>query len=99
MKSGYNISWTPNALTELRETIEYLQKNFSDKEISKLARKIESFSEIISQNPYIFPKSEQTNIHKAIILTFNTVYYRIKDNNVEILSFFSNRQSPIKRKI
>ncbi|MEG1590071.1 type II toxin-antitoxin system RelE/ParE family toxin [Chryseobacterium sp.] len=99
MKSGYNISWTPNALSELEETIEYLQKNFSDKEIAKLAHKIESFSEIISQNPYIFPKSEQTNIHKAIILTFNTVYYRIKDNNVEILSFFSNRQSPVKRKI
>lgn len=99
MKSGYNISWTPNALNELEETIEYLQKNFSDKEIAKLARKIESFSEIISQNPYIFPKSEQTNIHKAIILTFNTAYYRIKDNNVEILSFFSNRQSPVKRKL
>lgn len=65
MKSGYNISWTPNALNELEETIEYLQKNFSDKEIAKLARKIESFSEIISQNPYIFPKSEQTNIHKS----------------------------------
>jgi plasmid stabilization system protein ParE len=86
-------------LSELEETIEYLQKNFLDKEIAKLARKIESFSEIISQNPYIFPKSEQTNIHKAIILTFNTVYYRIKDNNVEILSFFSNRQSPVKRKL
>jgi len=99
MKSGYNISWTPNALNELEETIEYLKKNFSDKEISKLARKIESFSEIISQNPYIFPKSEQTNIHKAIILTFNTIYYRIKDDNVEILSFFSNRQSPVKRKL
>ena len=99
MKSGYNVLWTPNALSELEETIEYLQKNFSDKEIAKLARKIESFSEIISQNPYIFPKSEQTNIHKAIILTFNTVYYRIKDNNVEILSFFSNRQSPVKRKL
>ncbi|MBW3522668.1 type II toxin-antitoxin system RelE/ParE family toxin [Chryseobacterium sp. NKUCC03_KSP] len=99
MKSGYNISWTPNALSELEETIEYLQKNFSDKEITKLARKIESFSEIIFQNPYIFPKSEQTNIHKAIILTFNTVYYRIKDNNLEILSFFSNRRSPVKRKL
>lgn len=99
MKNGYNISWTPNALNELEETIQYLQKNFSDKEIAKLARKIENFSEIISQNPYIFPKSDQTNIHKVIILTFNTIYYRIKDNNLEILSFFSNRQSPVKRKL
>ncbi|KFE99627.1 hypothetical protein IX39_02900 [Chryseobacterium formosense] len=99
MKSGYNILWSPNALSELEETIEYLQKNFSDKELAKLARKIESFSEIISKNPYIFPKSEHTNIHKAVILTFNTAYYRVKNNDVEILSFFSNRQSPTKSRI
>lgn len=73
MKSGYRISWTPHALSELKETIEYLQENFSDKEIAKLARKIENFTEIISQNPYIFPKSGSKNIHKAGILTFNTV--------------------------
>ncbi|MGD1320050.1 hypothetical protein [Chryseobacterium sp. 2R14A] len=54
MKSGYNILWSPNALSELEETIEYLQKNFSDKELAKLARKIESFSEIISKTPTYF---------------------------------------------
>lgn len=99
MKSGYNITWTPNALNELKQTIEYLKANFSDKEITKLSRKIESFTEIISQNPQIFPKSDSKNIHKAVILKFNTLYYRIKNENVEILSFFSNRQSPYKKKI
>lgn len=54
MKSGYSISWTPNALNELEMTIQYLEKNFSEREIKKLARKIESLTEIISQNPQIF---------------------------------------------
>lgn len=99
MKSGYSVSWTPNALNELKKTIQYLEKNFAEREIKKLARKIDSFTEIISQNPQIFPKSDSKNIHKAVILKFNTMYYRVKNNRVEILSFFSNRQSPDKRKV
>lgn len=99
MKSGYNVSWTPNALSELKKTIQYLENNFSDREIKKLIRKVESFIEIISQNPQIFPKSSNKNVHKAVILKFNTMYYRVNRNQIEILSFFSNRQSPDKRKV
>jgi plasmid stabilization system protein ParE len=99
MENGYNIFWTSNALNELEETIQYLQHHFSDKEIKKLAVKIENFAEIISQNPFVFPKAGNKNIHKAVILKFNTVYYRVLGKNVEILSFFSNRQSPDKKRL
>ncbi len=58
MKSGYKIYWTDNALEELAKTIRYLEDNFSDKEIKKLASKIESTIEMISLNPTIYPKSE-----------------------------------------
>ena len=99
MKSGYKILWTQNAKNELQKTIEYLIENFTEKEISKLAQKIEYTTELISKNPYFFPKSEIKNIHKAVVLKFNTLYYRLNNENVEILSFFSNRQSPTKRKL
>ncbi len=98
MKSGYNIVWTPNALSELTKTIEYLERNFSEKEIKKLADKIESTVALISKNPNLFPISENRNIHKAVLLKYNSMYYRVKNENIEILSFFSNRQSPDKRK-
>ena len=39
MKSGYNIFWTPNARKELEKTLEYLEKNFTDRELKKLAVK------------------------------------------------------------
>jgi Txe/YoeB family toxin of Txe-Axe toxin-antitoxin module len=91
MENGYNILWTPNSLEELEQTIEYLQFHFTDKEIKKLVQKIESLIEIISQNPFIFPISESKNIHKLVILEFNTMYYRVNNGSKEILSFFSNR--------
>ena len=37
-------------------------------------------------------------VRKAVILKYNTLYYRIKKNTIEILSFFSNRQNPAKAK-
>lgn len=33
-------------------------------------------------------------VYKVNNLRYNTLYYRINTNNVEILSFFSSRQSP-----
>src|SRR5690606_14528427 len=99
MKSGFNVELTQNAKMELGKTIEYLEENFSVKEIKKLFQKIESINELIYRNQDLFPKSENNKIYKVVILKFNTLYYRTKNNSVEILSFFSNRQSPIKRKI
>ncbi len=37
MKSGYKIYWTDNALAELKETFEYLEKNWTEKELKNLS--------------------------------------------------------------
>ena len=100
MKSGYRIEWTDNALNELKATYEYLENNWSKKEIKSLSSEIERTIKLISNNPRIFPVSENKNIRKAVIKKLNTVYYRIVNNDkVEVLSFFSKRQDPNKRKI
>jgi len=99
MENGYNIFWTSNALRELEDTIQYLQYNFSDKEIKKLVFKIENFTEIISRNPFVFPKAGNKSVHKAVVLKFNTLYYRVRGKNIEVLSFFSNRQSPDRNRL
>ncbi len=99
MKSGYRILWTDHALNELKGTIEYFEINFSKKELKRLAQKIESITELISQNPKLFPKSDKKDVFRLTILKFNTMYYRVQGDTIEILSFFSNRQNPKKRRI
>ena len=99
MKSGYKIVWTSHALSELTQTLQYIHQHFSDREIKKLAQKIENTTELIAQNPKLFPLSEKKNVCRAVIMRYNTLYYRIKQNHIEILSFFSNRQNPKKRKM
>ncbi len=99
MENGYNIYWTPNALRELKETIDYLEGKFSEKELNKLALEIEYIVNLILNNPYLFQKSEFNNIYKVVILRLNTMYYRINGDTIEIISFFSNIQNPQKRKM
>lgn len=99
MKSGYKILWTDSALKELERTIDYLIQNWTEKELRNLALKIEETLELISSNPELFPRSEiKKDIRRVVIAKFNTIYYRIKGNNLEIISFFSNRQNPKRRK-
>lgn len=70
MENGCKILWTDLALEELAQTVNYLQKEFTDKEIKKLAEEIEEILSFISQNPKIYPISDKTKIRKAVILNF-----------------------------
>ncbi len=100
MKSGYKVEWTDHALSELKQTYQYLEENWTSKELTKLSLDIERTISLISKNPKMFPISDKVNIRKVVVKKFNTMYYREKDNtSVEILSFFSNRQNPDSRKL
>jgi plasmid stabilization system protein ParE len=100
MKNGYKIFWTDFALNELKTTIEYLEENWTEKELHTLVLKLEESLSLISQNPNLFQVCESRNgIRRVVILKYNTLYYRINKKQVEILSFFSNRQNPKKRNL
>jgi plasmid stabilization system protein ParE len=100
MKSGYKIHWTDNALRELELTIQFLEENWTEKELQNLARSLEETISLISQNPHIFQASKKRkDVRRAVILSLNSLYYRVAADQVEILSFFGNRQNPKKRKL
>lgn len=100
MKSGYEILWTDNAFRELEKTITYLEENWTEKELKNLASKLDHTLNLISLNPFLFQVSDsKKEVRRAIVSTLNTLYYQIKDDKIEIISFFSNRQDPKKRKL
>ena len=60
MKNGYKILWTDFALKELEKTIEYLEENWTEKELRNLAENIEEKLALISQNPNLFQASRKS---------------------------------------
>ena len=100
MANGYKILWTDFALNELEKTIEYLEENWTERELRNLAIEIEETLNLLSHNPNLFQKSDiKKEIRRVVVAKHNTLYYRINNNTIEIISFFSNRQSPKKRKL
>ena len=100
MKNGYKILWTDFALKELENTINYLETHWTERELRNLAIKLEETLTLVSKNPTLFQISDfKKEIRRAVVLSHNTLYYRIEKNQIEIISFFSNRQSPKKRRL
>ena len=100
MKSGYRVLWTDHAISELKETIEFLEKNWTERELRTFSAKLDHTIELISKTPEIFPPSiEKKDIRKAVVEQHNNLYYRINNNSLEIISLFSNRKNPKKKRI
>ncbi|MFI1770953.1 type II toxin-antitoxin system RelE/ParE family toxin [Thalassobellus citreus] len=100
MKSGYKVLWTDHAMSELKETIEYLEENWTERELRRFSEKLDHTIELISKAPDIFPSSfEKTEIRKAVVEKHNNLYYRVIEDSVEIISLFSNRKNPDNKKI
>ncbi len=100
MKSGFKIFWADHALSELKQTIEYLENNWTERELRIFSAKLDHTIELISRSPEIFPSLlEIKGVRKAVIEKYNTLYYRINNENIEIILLFSNRQNPNKREI
>ena len=88
------IIWSPEAEETFEKIIEYLQKNWSDKEIEKFLAKTEKVLKQISSRPKMFRRSEKENIHEAIITPHNLLLYQINENNIELLGFWDTHQDP-----
>ena len=98
MKNGCEIVWTVNASDELDVVINYLENNWTQRELIKFSKNLNEVLNIISNNPQIFPKTKKSNVRRAVFNKLNIIYYRIiNENIVEILSFFSTRRNPINK--
>lgn len=99
MISGFKIQWTDHALSELSVTVKYLEKNWSERELIQFSNVVDNTIEIISRHPEIYPVSnKKKKIRKAVVDKNNTIYYRIINDSIQILSVFGTKQDPAKRK-
>ena len=79
MKSTYKIIWSDKAINSPKDIIEYLENRWTQKEIENFARLLDKQLELISSNPYLFPKGSQSkNIRKSVLTMYTSIYYYIK---------------------
>jgi plasmid stabilization system protein ParE len=95
MKNTYKIIWSDEALTNLKNIIEYLERKWTEKEISNFAQLLDKQLQRIENNPFLFPETDTSNgIRKSVLSKQTSIYYRIVKFEIRIITLFDNRQNP-----
>ncbi len=91
------IVWTDQAEKGLLRVIEYLNEQWTVKEIINLEKNIENLLSRISKYPEIYPvASRYKNVHKGLVDKNNYIIYRINSSKkiIEIINFRGTKQKP-----
>ncbi|MCP3659059.1 MAG: type II toxin-antitoxin system RelE/ParE family toxin [Bacteroidetes bacterium] len=91
----FEITWTENAVESLDKIIQYLEKNWNDKEISKFMIKIKEFTDLLSKFPQMLQKtSKYQNIYRGPINKYTIITYRLKPKQklIEIINIRASKE-------
>lgn len=99
MKNIYRIIWSEEALNNLKAIIEYLEKNWSEKELKKFAKLLDNRLSLIATNPLLIPAiNHPKSLRKILLSKFISIFYQPFDGYVRIVSLFDNRRNPEQHK-
>jgi len=92
------IFWTPRALKGLQEVVNYLEENWTIKEILNFEKKVDDLLNKISKHPEMCPKtSKYKRVYKGLVDKNNYIIYKVKSRKgtIDIINFRGTKQKPI----
>ncbi len=97
MRNTYKLIWSEEAMKNLEAIIEYLENKWTKKEIKKFTKLLDKQLNVILNNPHLFAKSDNSKaLRKSVLSKQTTIYYRITEDEIRIITLFDNRQNPEK---
>jgi plasmid stabilization system protein ParE len=92
--ASYSIIWSPTAKISYYKILEYLNDNWTIKELEAFVKRTEEVIDHIYKNPLLYPYSKESDTHKCVVVKQVSLFYRIKNNGIELLVFWDTRQDP-----
>ncbi|MFW6222714.1 MAG: type II toxin-antitoxin system RelE/ParE family toxin, partial [Bacteroidota bacterium] len=86
------VTWTPRAEKGYDKIIEYLEANWTDKEISNFIAETKEFLKLLEKNPHLLEPSEtRKNVFRGPLnrLTILTYRFKPRKKQVELLNIRS----------
>lgn len=92
------LTWTKNAKIRFEEILDYIEKEFGHAARHDFRTRTKEFTFLLKE----FPEMESIEVREKKIRGFQIsrqtrVFYRVKGNQITILTFFDIRQDPKKR--
>ena len=86
-------------MKNLADIFEYLEHRWTEREIRNFARLLDKQVNLIQSNPEIFPSTKiSSRLRKSVLSKQTSIYYRVDNDEVRIVTLFDNRQTPNKLK-
>jgi plasmid stabilization system protein ParE len=90
----YKLFWSEEAISNLEEIIDYLNHQWTQKEVAKFKNKLGKQLDLIIQNPFLFPISNYNQrLRKAVMSRQTTIFYKINGNIVYVAYLFVNQKN------
>jgi plasmid stabilization system protein ParE len=92
---SYPVYWTKEANETFDLTINFIEKQWGEKEAGKFINRTLKLLLTIAKHPYLFKASVSQNVRKGAISKQCSVFYEVHADKIIILFFWDNRQEPI----
>lgn len=94
------VFWTKEAELTFEQNIRYLEREWNLQVIHAFVDKTEDAIALISTKPDIFPViNKKRKIHKCLLVKQVSLYYRVTEKDIYLLTFWNNYQHPDKLKL
>lgn len=88
------VEWTEEAQKQLDGVIEYLEQNWTEREIKNFFKKLERELNIVSKNPETFRLSQRLPGSRVCQITSHTTVFYVFDHQIlTVLLLWSNKMS------
>lgn len=99
-KKILKIRYSKRAKKEYIELLDYLIEDFGKIVAEKVDTIIFNTLKQITINPTQYPESkERKGIRRCVLSKQTTIYYRVRHNYIEVVTFWANRKNPLKKRI
>ncbi|MBD3183537.1 type II toxin-antitoxin system RelE/ParE family toxin [Candidatus Poribacteria bacterium] len=93
------VVFSKRSRNRLEKLLAYLENEWSLKVKSEFIEKLDRCVLQISKHPESCPVSEEfPGLYKFVVTKQTTLYYRIEEKEIQVITFFDNRQDPKKLK-
>jgi len=93
------VIWAPQAKKDFWNNIDYLEAEWSEIIALNFIRKVNSTIELLKNDNVLFIKTNFKSVYKIVITKHISLYYRIENNNLELLRFWNTFQDTEKFKL
>lgn len=87
------INWSEDAVEDVLENIDYLEKYWTKKEVDAFSEEIDAVLEKLSVGNITFKPSGYRDTYEVQIVPQITLYYKVHHNNVLLVRFWNNYKS------